>query len=296
LLTHRATWAKTQSKILEKKEEEFLMSKRSILLVLCLALPTIAWCQGGEAQVNSYQAYSSGGASTDCTYQFSSGSGHTLTQYCLTENGNIVQFSNPGNIQFFNKNTVSSPVSEGYGLCDFQAPDPYYDYASDSRGWGPTVISRQSAKTMQFVRKTEDGLWELTQSLTQVDASPTSPGSVRVVMTLRNLSGDERTVVLVRHANVNVNRISTDDRFYATRNFAYGAEPGLSFGLGLTTNTFDFNAGGLTQSVPQGPNPCAVTENANFDQFAGDGSIGMVYSMTIPAGTSQTVQMTYKPL
>ncbi len=272
------------------------MSKLSTLLGLCLALSTVAWCQGEGAQVSPYQTYTSGVPSTVCAYQFSSGSGRTFTQYCLTENGNIVQFSNPGNIEFLSNNAATSTVSEGYGLCDFNALEPYYDYASNSRGWGPTVVSRQTAKTIQFVRRTQDGQWELTQKLTQLDASPTSPGSVIVTMTLRNLSGEERNVVLVRHANVNVNRTNTDDRFYATRNFAYGAEPGLSFGLGLTTNTFDFNAGGLTQSVPTGPNPCAVTENANFDQFAGDGSIGMVYSMTIPAGTSQTVQMTYKPL
>jgi len=272
------------------------MSKLSMLLGLCLALSTAAWCQSDDAQLSVYPTYTTGAPSTVCAYQFSSGSDQTLTRYCLTDNGNIVQFSNPGNIQFFNNNSATSTVSEGYGLCDFQAPQPYFDYASNSQGWGPTVVSRWGAKTMQFVRKTQDGQWELTQKLTQVDASPTSPGSVKVAMTIRNLSGEERNIVLVRHANVNVNRISTDDRFYATRNFAYGAEPGLSFGLGLTTNTFDFNAGGLTQSVPQGPNPCAVTENANFDQWVGDGSIGMVYSMTIPAGKSQTVQMTYKPL
>jgi hypothetical protein len=272
------------------------MSKLSVLLGLCLALSTVAWCQNEDAQVTTYPTYNSGGASTVCAYQFSSGSGPTLTQYCLTENGNIAQFSNPGNFQFFSNNTASGTVSEGYGLCDFQVPDPYYDYASNSRGWGPTMVSRHRGNIMQFVRTTQDGLWELTQKLTQVDASPTSPGSLKVEMTLRNLSGEERNVVLVRHANVNANRTATDDRFYATRNFAYGAEPGLSFGLGLTTNTFDFNAAGLTQSVPTGPNPCAVTENANFDQFVGDGSIEMVYSMTIPAGTSQTVQMTYKPL
>ena len=57
-------------------------------------------------------------------------------------------------------------------------------------------------------------------------------------------------------------------------------------------NAFDLNAGRLTQNVPNGPNPCAVTENANFDQFVGDGSIGMIYSMTVPAGRSQTVKMT----
>ena len=272
------------------------MSKLSILFGLCLAFSATAWCQGEDSPVSNYQTYTSGAPSTVCVYQFSSGSGRTFTQYCLTENGNIVQFSNPGNIQFFSTANATSGVSEGYGLCDFNAPEPYFDYASNSRGWGATVVTRSNDKTMRFVRKTQDGQWELTQTLTQVDASPTSPGSVKVVMKLRNLSGEERNVVLVRHANVNVNRTNTDDRFYATRNFAYGADPGLSFGLGLTTNTFDFNSGGLTQNVPFGPNPCAVTENANFDQFAGDGSIGMVYSMTVPAGTSQTVQMTYKPL
>lgn len=181
-------------------------------------------------------------------------------------------------------------------MCDFQGPEPYYDYASNAQGWGPTIVSHTNAKTVRFIRRTLDAKWELSQEVTQVEAAPTSPGSVKVMMTLKNLSAEDRIVVLVRHANVDANRSASDDRFYATRNFAYAAEPGLSFGLGLTTNTFEFNGGGLTQFMPSGPNPCAVTENANFDQFAGDGSIGMVYSMTIPAGASKTVRMTYKPL
>jgi hypothetical protein len=263
-----------------------------MLLVLSVALATLAWSQVENPETASSYAYASGVPSNTCAYSFSSGSGRTLTQYCLTENGNIVQFSNPGNFQFFDKNTVS----EGYGLCDFQAPEPYYDYASTAQGWGPTIISRTNPKTVRFVRRTLDAQWELLQEMTQVDATPTNPGSVKVVMTLKNLSREERIVVLARHANVDSNKSASDDRFYATRNFAYGAAPGLSFGLGLTTNTFEFDGGGLTQFVPSGPNPCAVTENANFDQFAGDGSIEMVYSMTIPAGASKTVQMTYKPL
>jgi hypothetical protein len=272
--------------------ESISMSKSLMFLVLSIALATAAWSQVETEQTAAYHTYTSGAPSTTCAYGFSSGSGPTLTQYCLTENGNIVQFSNPGNIQFFNHDTVS----EGYGLCDFQAPEPYYDYASNAQGWGPTIASRTSTRTVRFVRRTLDAQWELTQEMTQGEATPRTPGSVKVVMTLKNLSGEERIIVLARHANVDANQSADNDRFYATRNFAYGAEPGLSFGLGLTTNTFEFNAGGLTQYVPSGPNPCAVTENANFDQFAGDGSIGMVYSMTIPAGGSRTVQMTYKPL
>ena len=268
------------------------MSKSLMLLVLSIALATLAWSQVENPPTASSYAYTSGAPSTTCAYSFSSGSGHTLTQYCLTYNGNIVQFSSPGNIQFFNRGTVS----EGYGLCDFQAPEPYYDYASNAQGWRPTIVSRTGAQTVRFIRRTLDAQWELSQEITQVKADPTSPGSAKVVMTLKNLSAEDRIVVLVRHANVDANHSASDDRFYATRNFAYGAEPGLSFGLGLTTNTFEFNGGGLTQFVPSGPNPCAVTENANFDQFAGDGSIGMVYSMTIPAGASKTVQMTYKPM
>ncbi len=268
------------------------MSKSLMLLVMSIALAMVAWSQVENPPTSSTYGYTSGAPSTTCAYSFSSGSGRTFTHYCLTQNGNIVQFSNPRNIQFFNPATVS----EGYGLCDFQAPAPYYDYAANAQGWGPTVTSRRDSKTVRFFRRTLDAQWELSQEITQVEAAPTSPGSVKVVMTLKNLSGDDRVVVLVRHANVDANQSAFDDRFYATRNFAYGAEPGLSFGLGLTTNTFEFNGVGLTQFVPSGPNPCAVTENASFDQFAGDGSIGMVYSMTIPAGASRTVRMTYKPL
>ena len=139
------------------------MSKSLMLLVLSIALATLAWSQVENPGIASSNAFTSGAPSTACAYSFSSGSGRTLTQYCLTQNGNIVQFSNPGNVQFFNHETVS----EGYGLCDFQSSDPYFDYASNAQGWGPTMVFRPNGKTVRFVRRTLDGKWELTQEITK---------------------------------------------------------------------------------------------------------------------------------
>ena len=264
------------------------MFKASMFLVLISLITPSLWGQSADQSTASASSISS----SECAYRFTSGSARTLTQYCVSGNGNIVQFSSPAGFEFLN----ASQPAEGYGVCDYLSPDSYYDYASDNHGWGPATVTNPNPQTMKFVRTTLDGVWQLTQTITQIPAGSAVTGSVKIAMTVKNQSNVERTVVLVRYANVDANGSNEDDNFLWTRNSAVGAAPALGFGLGLTTNTFAFNSAAFVQSTPAGPNPCDLSGSVAYAPFTGDGSIGMHYSMLIPAGASRTVRMTYKPI
>jgi hypothetical protein len=173
----------------------------------------------------------------------------------------------------------------------------YYDYASiDSANWGATVVTTPNPTTAQFVRTTSDGLWQLTQTIKQIKATASGTGSVKITMAIKNLSNLGRQVTLLRVANVNAGPVAINDEFVSSFNSAFGQEPGASWGLGVTTNTFTFAHNGAVFNVPTGPDPCHYVTHISNAAFIGDGSIGHVYAITVAAGATKTVTMTYKPI
>jgi hypothetical protein len=228
-----------------------------------------------------------------CSFSYSSGPLTTFTRYCLSENGNMVQFDSPSGFEFID----NGDLMEGYGFCDVTPNVSYYDYASiDSGNWGATTATSKNATTEVFVRTTADGIWQLTQTIQQIKATASGPGSVQITMALKNLSNISRNVTLLRVANVDAGPVPTNDEFVSSFNSAFGQEPGASWGLGLTSNTFTFAHNGGVFNVPTGPDPCHhVTHIVNF-AFVGDGSIGHVYAISVPKGATKTVKMTYKPI
>ena len=232
-------------------------------------------------------------ATTACSFSYFSGPLYTFTRYCLSGNGNIVQFDSPSGFEFIN----NGDVMEGYGICDVTPNVAYYDYASiDSGNWGATVVTTKSPTTQVFARTTGDGIWELTQTITQIKATASSTGSVKVSMALKNLSTINRNVTLLRVANVDAGASPLNDEFVSSDNSAFGEEPGASWGLGLTTNTFIYAHNGAVFNAPTGPDPCHYVTHIVNAAFVGDGSIGHVYAISVPKGATKTVVMTYKPI
>lgn len=236
-------------------------------------------------------------ASTTCSFSYFSGPPTTFTRYCLSTNGNIVQFDSPSGFEYISH----GDLLEGYGICDVTPNVAYYDYASTVSGnWGPTTVTSLNATTWVFVRTTTDGIWQLTQTITQLQASVASTGLVKITMALKNLSAISRNVTLLRFANVNNGPVPSNDEFVSSFNSAFGQEPGASWGLGLTTNTFTFAHNGIVLrsavGPPVGPNPCHYVTNVRNSAFVGDGAIGHVYAITVPGGATKTVAMTYKPI
>ena len=240
-------------------------------------------------------------ASTTCSFSHFSGPPTTFTRYCLSANGNIVQFDSPSGFEYISNGGPLEGPFEGYGICDVTPNVAYYDYASTVSGnWGPTTVTSLNATTLVFVRATTDGIWQLTQTITQLQAGVASTGSVKITMALKNLSAISRNVTLLRFANVNNGAVPSNDEFVSSFNSAFGQEPGASWGLGLTTNTFTFAHNGIVWNFglnkAVGPNPCHYVTNVLNSAFVGNGAIGHVYAITVPGGATKTVAMTYKPI
>lgn len=269
------------------------MLNKSMLFAAVLALSTLVAAQ----QQSQQEAAKDAPDSTACSAAYNSGIGTNQTTFCLSANGNIVQFSRPSSVEYIKQGIVV----EGYGICDVTASQKYFDYASsDSGNWGATAVSVPNATTRKFVRNTTDGRWQLTQSIQQGKASGSRPGTVQVTMSLKNLTGVTRSIYLLRAADVDLWHVDTDatvNEFDFTWDTAYGSDTGFqAFGLALTNNTFKFGHNAFTQDTFAGPDPCSFTAHQNSGPFVGDGSIGHVYGHAIAPGSTMSVTMTYRPM
>ncbi len=234
-------------------------------------------------------------ATSTCSYNFTSGSNNTFLKYCVTVNGNIPQLMTP-----FNREHIAvGSAGEGYGVCDNTGAVAYFDYADygDSGNWGAPTLVSQTATSVKITRTTGDGVWTLTQTITQV----ASTQSVRVIMALKNNTAVPRSFFLMRFADVDVSGTASNN-FDATANSAFGWNSAFSstpdYGLmvqnvgnpiGLA-NTIPF-----VQKVAFPPNPCVPGAQIAFGPLtATDGSMLMYYEGTVPLKGTRTVTMNYK--
>jgi hypothetical protein len=254
------------------------MTRISVFLMFCL----LSICCALPIQAH---------ATTTCEFNFSTGTGNTLLEYCVTANGNIPQITTS------NLTPEVGAAGEGYGICDESPIVEYYDYAAgDSGNWSAATVLSASLTSVKIARTTSDGNWTLTQTITKVPAS----SSITVVMALKNNQPVSRVAYLLRWAGVDANGYSSN-LFGATRNSAFGWSAFNSppyYGLELK------NVGNppfpyweaFALNVPTGSFPCNF---AGFDSggfFDGDGSVEMVYSGPVPAHGTKTVTMTYRGL
>jgi hypothetical protein len=228
-----------------------------------------------------------------CSFTFTSGAFLTSLQYCLTANGNIIEFTTPADTPLI----AAKDLGEGYGICDATTNVAYSDYGGlgDSGNWNPARVVNHTATSVKIVRKTSDGIWTLTQTITQV----TGPPSAKIVMALKNNSPNSREAFLLRYADVDADGEVTNS-FDATLNSAFGwnsFSADAPFGLvlqNLGTVTFGYDA--FAQTIPDPPDPCNpfshITEGL---APAIDGSIVMFYDIPgIPTSATATVTVAYK--
>jgi|ERR1041385_7549875 hypothetical protein len=280
------------------------MLNKPILLVAILSISSWLFAQGPAkspdamvtgSQSTENQTANDASSTTACSFAYSSGSAPNTTAYCLSVNGNIVQFSRPIGSEYIEN---AEAIDEGYGICDVTGGTAYYDYAStDSANWGPTTVTFPNASSAKFVRSTNDGQWTLTQTIRKINANTSGPGSAKVTMAVKNRTGMTRSIYVIRHARVVVggtpgatNVDQSQDAAFGNLNFFYG--------LSLTTNTFTgtVNHGALTWGTPLGPNPCDFNVNRILRPAVSiDGSIGLLHYGPVEAGQTMTVSMTYKP-
>jgi hypothetical protein len=270
------------------------MLSRSLRIAILLTLSSFAMAQQNSQQS---QQHSIAPADDTCAATFISGVDHNATSYCVTVNGNIVEFSRGGD-----EYLKVGDVAEGYGICDLNSNISYFDYAiSDSGNWLASTFSSTASRAIS-TRLSSDGVWQIKNTITKVAATVADPGSAKVAMQVRNLTTTDRGVYIFRFADVDFWRRGVDyyeNDFDFTRDTAVGLggnQIDFSTGLSLTNNTFlNVGARAFTQDTPDGPNPCGPFFVAH-QPFTGDGSIVQWYVLSVPGRSSRTITMTYTPI
>lgn len=276
------------------------------LLLLTIATPRLSYARPipGQPQAPSSDGVTANATQT-CTYSFSTGSGATFLKFCVSANGNIVQFQSPAGIESIaNGNPFESPA-EGYGICDLSAvgtgPE-YSDYAiSDIGNWTAPKLVTKTATEVVIARTTGDGLWTFTQTITMI---PGPPPDAKVQMQLKNNSKVTKNAYLVRFANVNADNAfnASQNSLDGSANGAWGYVPignGIANSYGLRIQDFPavFNQEiqhvGFPQSVAAPPAVCAPAGNFHGTQTNTDGSIMMWYTIN-NIKAAQTVNVTVK--
>lgn len=269
------------------------MFKNIAIAVVIFAVASFAAAQGNKG---SKGRAAEAPETTTCAFTFNTGAGLNATQYCVTANGNITQFSAPAGLDH-----IAGGVwpSEGYSLCDFTPATPvaYYDYATnDSGNWGSSTVLSSSASAVKFVRTTSDGIWQITQTITKGAASAKSPGSAKIAMIVKNLSGIARTAYVYRYADIDANNDYTTDDFMSGFRQLSGQDA-FWYGLSMTSNTDAFIVDTLIlDSNGVGPDPCnPLATYVPSATFHGDGGGVLWFAATFPKAGSKTFNMTYKP-
>ncbi|HVO62379.1 MAG TPA: hypothetical protein VMT53_15690 [Terriglobales bacterium] len=249
----------------------------------------LAQQQAAQAEAHSPMATSS------CAFSFTSGANDSFIKYCVTTNGNLAQLETP----MGKEHIAIGTIGEGYGFCDLSSVIRYFDYSDfgDSGNWGAPTILNQTTNSVKIARTTTDGIWTLTQTITQVRGSTPA---VKIAMTVKNNSGTIRSLFFMRYADVDAGG-DFQNNFDGTQKSAFGWNSDVSsnpFGL-ILQNAGPFPAdsspGGFTQNVPQGPDPCGFAAHfAPGTQMATDGSIVFLYALNVPKGGSKTVTVSYQ--
>ncbi len=228
-------------------------------------------------------------ATTRCAYYFTTGSGNTSLNYCVTVNGNIPLLETPSGVK------LMGPDGEGYGICNESPAENYTDYGvSDTGNWHPAMLLSHTSSSVEIVRTTSDGHWTLTQTI-----SLTHAPSINVVMALRNDQSVQKVAYLVRFADPLPPGVA-DYAYVAGVNGALGWDA-PQYGLLLQnagTPPFGFWRG-YVQTIATGPNACAFAYNAaNLNEVIGvpPGSIEVAYVGAVAAGATKAVTLTYRGL
>jgi len=268
------------------------MSNNFKLLIAILVFSSCALAQHQAGQ--SIAPHSHNPPDSTCAVTYASGSGLNATQFCVTENGNIVQFSVNG-LEFIDNG--GTPI-EGYGLCDETTNTRYLGYIAPDTGWQAPTFS-VSGNVVTVIRITTDGIWQLKQTITNVPATATAPGSAKVSMALKNLTGVTRTAEIVRDAYVSIFGTTNDYNYTSQTAFALIAE-GIFNGRGfsITNNTFSSLLGetAFVNNIFDPPDPCVIATNQASQPFVGQGSLDMFWAFTVAKGATKTVVSTYHPI
>ena len=208
---------------------------------------------------------------TTCQATFTSGSGNSFLRWCVTINGNLLNFESPAGVDHIGS-------IEGYALCS-----PFGN-AFDAAGLGeagfggPGIVLAQSVSSITIERDTADGRLRVLQKFTR----DTNENDVTIAVTVTNLSGEEIFAPrLSRYADFDVNLSSGGDVFSASVDGVWATES-----LGITLSATSFKE------------PLSNTLVESFTALAGGTAAGCDGDSTNPlklptVGVDATARVTY---
>jgi len=274
--------------------------KSTMKLVLFLAVLALAGPGFSQGQQKRPEPGTiSPDATSDCQSTFTSGSGQTFLQFCVTVNGNITELQSPAGYEHIRVGFYE----EGYGICDFGtttgSETGYFDYADggDSGNWQNPVTTQPGGVNtfpLKIVRTTSDGVYTLTQTFTRDTVEPT----VKIAMTLKNNTKAARDFALVRFADIDANNGYDDsiDLFDFTHDAAWGYNNGFTlYGVMLSTVPTTLPHFGFVQDTFEGPDPCGPVNNLPASTpWSGDGSVGLEWNNTVNNAKSIAATAEYR--
>jgi len=226
-------------------------------------------------------------ASTTCASTYTTGSGPTLFQWCVTSNGNVVSLQSPDGEEH-----ILLSASEGYQVCDFSALVAYTDYAAaaDTGNWKASVVTQPHGPNtfpLTIKRTTSDGKYTLTQKFSQVPADFT----IKIATTLKNNTAGSPFIYVYRYADLAIDGggNSSIDWFDQSANSAWGYLP-FGDGVMLTTGTPAlFHSANATQLVPAHCDFPSVSTPAHVN-----GGIYLLHGFTAAPKSSTTFTVIYR--
>ena len=274
------------------------MVRTNVRIALCLLLICCAASLVAQPSASS-ETVPGAPPAGQCAYNFTTGSGNTFLNYCVTVAGNIPQIVTPAGIEMIASN------GEGYGVCNESPAQNYDDWTVSNTGnWNVPVLLSHTSTSVKIARTTSDGNWTLTQTI-----STTRTPSITVVMALRNNQSTDHVAYLVRFADAEpagyYGQIALAGLNGAVSWNQQSAEP--NYGL-LLQNVGPPPFGylqGIVQNVTTGPNSCAFAFNDHFGGVGGTSkwllnlgpaSIELAYAGVVKAGKTNTVTLTYRGL
>ena len=281
--------------------------KRFMLSITLFALSSLVWTQNNETldsglRTREQEAWDQKAKDVATATPslvgntcFSGGAQNTFMSFCVTPNGNIVSIESPQG-----RSLISWDLGEGYGVCDLSTQTSYTDYGGlvvDVGSWGPATTLSQTTKSLKIARTSFDGLWTLTQTITQITGPPPA---IKIVMGLQNNTSSARHVFLVRYADVDAGGVVLNN-FSSTSNGAFGwngIDTSLPFGIVMQNlGTIPFRHFGYVVASYLPPNACGATSGFSGYYLTGvDGSFRYFYDTTVNSLQTLTVTMMYRGL
>lgn len=257
------------------------------VLAALLGVGSAAGAPGRRVRRGGSRVRPAGLAPTNC---FTSGSGFTLFEFCVSDEGAITSIESPDGVEHIN---VPPLPDERYQVCVNNSVVGAQGISSGGTGFGPpTIIQPNGTGTfpLRIVRSTTDGSLRLAQDFSW------SPGTrtITIAATLTNTSGTTlQDVRLFRMFLGKIDGDGGDDVFDASIRSVWGRDVDA---LGLTATTLGRFA--VTTFEPFGqinpPPPCSIPQPSGPstpDTWAGEAAY--VFT-TLAKGASRTVRFQYR--